>query len=177
MDDVEALRTRLVECVRLKSVERTGWVRAGVKNAESVAGHSWGVAWLVLVLAPPELDRERALAMAIVHDLPEVRTGDRVPATAEERAEKHVAEERAMRGLVESLPGADELLALFLAYESQDCPESRFVKACDLLDMALQAAVYADSIDVSEFVQSALSRLDDPTLSLLALGIEHSQSP
>jgi 5'-deoxynucleotidase YfbR-like HD superfamily hydrolase len=63
----------------------------------------------------------------------------------------------------------DRLVALFEAYEAQGCPESRFVKACDRLDLALQAAAYADQgIDLSEFVASALDGLEEPTLRTLA---------
>ncbi|MFT5458801.1 MAG: putative hydrolase of HD superfamily, partial [Myxococcota bacterium] len=64
----------LVETMALKALRRAGWVRAGVTSPESVAAHSWGVAWLVLVLLPRELNRERALTYALLHDLPEVRT-------------------------------------------------------------------------------------------------------
>ena len=49
-------------------------------------------------------------------------------------------------------------------------PEGRFVKACDKLDMALQAQRYqrATGVDTSEFVASALRVLDDETLIALA---------
>ena len=176
MLDVTGLRSRLIECVGLKEVVRTGWVRVGVPSPESVAAHSWGVSWLVLLLAPEHLDKERALSMAIVHDLPEVRTGDRVPSTPAERAQKHADERVAMRALTEGLPGGAQLLSLFEAYEAQGCPESRFVKACDSLDMALQAAAYSgkhssiERLDLTEFVNSALSNLSEPTLRELAAG-------
>ena len=169
MSDLVGLRARLIECVGLKAIHRTGWVRVGIDAPESVAAHAWGVAWLVLVLAPVNLDRERALSMAIVHDLAEVRTGDRVPQTAIERAQKAVDERSAMLSLCADLPSGDRLVALFEAYEAQSCTESRFVKACDRLDMALQAAAYADQgIDLSEFVTSALAGLEEPTLRALA---------
>ena len=55
----ELLRARLLEALSLKDLARAGWVRAGVQHPESVAAHSWGVAWLVLALCPAELDRGR----------------------------------------------------------------------------------------------------------------------
>jgi len=183
MLDVTGLRVRLIECVGLKAVARTGWVRAGIPSPESVAAHYWGVAWLVLLLAPEHLDKERALSMAIVHDLPEVRTGDRVPSTPAERAQKHADERVAMCALTEGLPEGRALLSLFDAYEAQECPESRFVKACDLLDMALQAAAYSDqhsasskSVNLTEFVNSALSQLNEPTLRELVSGCSHGET-
>jgi len=50
------------------------------------------------------------------------------------------------------------------------------VKACDKLDRALQAVRYGacDTLDLQEFVDSALRRLDDPTLRFLALGCSAS---
>ena len=44
----------LLDVLGLKALDRTGWVRRGVQSAESVAAHSWGVAWLVLALCPPD---------------------------------------------------------------------------------------------------------------------------
>ena len=79
MSDTDALRDRLSAALALKALPRAGWVRAGVRHPESVAAHSWGVAWLVLVLCPPALDRGRALAIAVAHDLPEVTVGDITP--------------------------------------------------------------------------------------------------
>ncbi len=156
----------------LKELPRAGWVRVGVSEPESVAAHSWGVAWLVLVLCPDDLDRGRALAIATIHDLAEIRTGDITPHDGVDEADKSARETEAFRALVSNLPTADELIGLWAEYEHGTSPEGRFVKACDKLDMALQAARYADAqgIDTSEFVESALQRLDDATLQALARG-------
>ena len=62
----EELKKLLIEAIRLKEIERAGWIRAGVKRPESVAAHSWGVAWLVLVLSPKEINRDRAVAIAVL---------------------------------------------------------------------------------------------------------------
>src|SRR5262245_31586095 len=79
----------LLEALRLKALRRAGWVRVGVPApVESVADHSWGVAWLVLALLPEGLDRGKALAYAVLHDLPEVRTGDVTPMDRVPKEEK-----------------------------------------------------------------------------------------
>ena len=163
------LRARLLEVLQLKEVARAGWVRVGVSAPESVAAHSWGVAWLVLALCPPELDRGRALAIAVLHDLAEVRVGDLTPADGVAKAEKARMETEAMSGLLAGLSGADELEALWREYEDVSTPEGRLVKACDKLDMALQAARYeaAQGLELSEFVASALAKLGDPQLRAL----------
>ena len=163
---MSALRERLIECLALKDLRRAGWVRAGVPSPESVAAHSWGVAWLVLVLCPEELDRDKALAIAVVHDLAEVRVGDLTPQDAV--PDKARLEAEAFAELVQPLPRAQELTELFEAYGSS--PEGRFVKACDKLDMALQAAAYQDQtgLDLREFVDSALAKLEPGPLRELA---------
>ena len=154
----------LVEVLGLKGLNRTGWVRRGVRDPESVAAHSWGVAWLVLALCPPELDRERALTYAVLHDLPEVRVGDLTP--HDRVADKHVQEDRAAAAMLEKRP---DLLATWRAYEAQADPEARLVRQLDRLDMALQARRYAreQGLDPDEFFASARAAITDPRLQRL----------
>ncbi len=152
----------LAEAVRLKRLARAGWVRVGVKDGETVAAHSWGVAWLVLALCPPELNRHRALAYAVVHDLAEVRTGDFTPHDA--IPNKAELEEAAFRGLTDGL-GRPDLANLFTSYEAQEDDEGRFVRQCDRLDMAVQALVYAaEGHPTDEFVRSAAAVIKHPAL-------------
>ena len=165
---MSALRDRLIELLALKELPRAGWVRAGVNQPESVAAHSWGVAWLVLALCPEHLDRGKALAIAVVHDLAEVRIGDITPHDGVSRAEKHRAERAALAQLMNPFERRDELIEL--ADEYGNSPEGLFVKACDKLDMALQAMRYSEqqNVDTSEFITSALAALDDTSLAALA---------
>ena len=165
-----SLRERLAEALLLKEVPRAGWLRAGVAQPESVAAHSWGVAWLVLALCPARIDRGRALAIAVLHDLGEARIGDITPHDGVSLDDKRRREREAMTAMVGPLARSDELMTLWLEYEEASTPEGRFVKACDKLDMALQAHRYRqrDGVDTSEFVTSALRSIDDETLSALA---------
>ena len=159
----------LLEALGLKDVARAGWVLRGLDRPESVAAHSWGVAWLVMALLPPGLDQGRALAYAVLHDLPEVRAGDIVPADGVSPEEKHRRELEGLRGLLAGLPRGAELTRTWEAYEAQADPEARFVRQLDRLDMALQAALYAASrgLDPSEFWASAASVITAPELSVV----------
>lgn len=167
---MKVLRERLVEALLLKEVPRAGWIRAGVAQPESVAAHSWGVAWLVLALCPEGIDRGRALAIAVLHDLGEARIGDITPHDGVGVEDKRRMEGEAMAAMVGPLAGGDELLALWREYEEASTPEGRFVKACDKLDMALQAERYRrrDRVDTEELVVSALRAIDDDVLVALA---------
>lgn len=157
----EDLLDLLLEAVRLKALPRAGWVRAGIDRPESVAAHSWGVAWLVLTLLPPELDRERALSYAVLHDLPEVRVGDLTPHDRVAPHEKARREHEAMRALA-----SGPLLELWEAYEAQADDESRFVRQLDRLDMALQALAQhtEGATGMRGFIDSADRVVDHPTL-------------
>ena len=163
-----ALRALLDEALALKELDRSGWRRVGLEPVESVAAHSWGVAWLALSLCPPSLDRGRVLALAVLHDLPEVRVGDLTPHDGVSSAEKHRREAEAAGDLLAPLP---HLAVLWSEYAAQESPEARFVRQLDRLDMALQALRYARErgADTREFVESALTVLREPELAALVV--------
>ena len=166
------IRNTLLECLALKNLPRAGWVNAGVENPESVAAHSWGVSWLAAVLCPEGVERGVATTIAVIHDVAEVRVGDITPEDGVDAGEKSRVEHEATAQILAALGGDESLLELWLDYERERTPEGRFVKACDKLDMALQASVYSENqnLDLSEFIDSALSRLDDEVLRRLASG-------
>ncbi|RLM71422.1 HD family hydrolase [Halorubrum sp. Atlit-8R] len=135
----------------LKDEERTGWQLRGVDAPESVAAHSWGVAYLVVTLGDrfrgdlPGVDLDRALRLAVVHDVAEAETGDvatRADSTADavDREAKAAAEREAMADLAGPLP--ERVADAWEAYEARDSPEAVLVKECDLLDACLQALLY-----------------------------------
>jgi putative hydrolase of HD superfamily len=167
------LRSSLLECQQLKQLRRSGWVHAGIACPESVAAHSWGVAWLVLALRPPGLDLARALALAVIHDLAEVRTGDLTPADGVPASVRHACERQAFAALIAPLAQHTALAELLDEYQLASTAEARFVKACDKLDMALQAAAYAQAGDLTsdasaEFIASAVAGIEPPSLQALA---------
>ena len=143
-------REALIEALGLKGVVRAGWVRAGVEQPESVAAHSWGMAMLATQLCPDDLNLQRVLELCIHHDIAEVRVGDITPHDNIEPEEKHRLETEAIQEM-----GIDAS-SIFAEYESQETPESRFVRYLDKLDMALQAEIYeSQDIDLSEFKKAA----------------------
>ncbi len=141
----------VIDAYALKDERRTGWQLRGVEGPESVAAHSWGVAYLVLALGDrfaaelPGVDIDRALRLAVVHDVAEAETGD-VPTRADTTAETPDAdaERSTERAAMETLAGPlpDRILDAFEAYEAKERPEAVLVKECDLLDTCLQAIVY-----------------------------------
>ena len=152
------MRDNLLEMLELKQLSRTGWVRSGVENPESVAAHSWGMAILALRLAPKELNLERVLSLCLVHDLPEVRVGDLTP--HDDTSNKAELEHQTMSEI------APQWLSLFEEYEAGDTAEAKFVKQIDKLDMGLQAIMYQtkQEITLEEFIASAKSKISDKNL-------------
>lgn len=142
----------LAEALGLKHLDRAGWTRVGVTRPESVASHSWSMALAALIRCPAGLDRERVLAMAILHDLAEVRVGDITPHDGVPREEKKHREREAAAAL---FAGHPELLALWTEAELGQSPEARYVKKLDNLDMGFQAERYmTHGHDVSEFLDA-----------------------
>lgn len=130
----------------LKLLPRTGWLQRGLRNVESIAEHSFGVAALALIVGDlqPELDRGRLLAIALVHDLAEALIGD-LPASASRligKAAKHEAERKALLELLGGLPQGERYVVLWEEYSSGGSPEARLVKALDRLEMLGQALAY-----------------------------------
>lgn len=133
-------RQLLLEALNLKSLPRAGWLRVGKHDPESVAAHSWGVAFAALVRCPAELDRGKVLTMAILHDLAEVRVGDITPYDRVPKEEKHRRERLALLSLLHS---HQHLKVIWDEFEAQQSAEAKFVKEMDLLDLGLTAEFYA----------------------------------
>ncbi|WP_226481259.1 HD domain-containing protein [Natrinema amylolyticum] len=143
----------LLEAFELKDERRTGWVLRGIESPESVAAHTWGVATLCLLYADRadgDVDRERAVSMALVHDLAEARTGD-IATRADDGDQRVSGEEKADRertaitNLLEPFGGAEsdvDARSLWVEYEARETPTARFVKDMDLVDNCLQALKY-----------------------------------
>ena len=145
-----ASREALIEALGLKGVVRAGWIRAGVKNPESVAAHSWGMAMLATQLCPGDLIFQSVLELGILHVVAEVSVGDITPHDGIAPEEKHRQETEAIQEM------GIEASAIFEEYEAQETPESQFVRYLDKLDMALQAEIYeSQNLDLSEFKKAA----------------------
>jgi putative hydrolase of HD superfamily len=134
----------LLETQILDRVPRAGFVLRGVSDPESVAEHTWHVAFLVWTLAPriEGIDVGRAVEMALIHDLAELRIGD-LPRTSAHyfpEGAKQAAETAAMADILAPLP--PRARELFAEYEQNQTPEARLVKACDKLQLMLKVTVY-----------------------------------
>ena len=140
----ETLLDLLNELQALDRVPRSGYSLRGVSEPESVSEHSFHTLFLAWALAEeePELDRARVMELALVHDLPEVRTGD-LPRTAAHylpAGAKAAAEMAVARDLL--APLGERGPRLLAEYQARETPEARFVSTCDKLQLVIKAGVY-----------------------------------
>ena len=146
LDENSILRT-LLHGNQLKRTARTGWVQRGVPDAENVAAHTYGVSFATLILAPilgEPIELGKALAMAILHDLPEGLTSD-IPSPAWRflpENSKSVAERSAMNEIVDDLDQANGLLRIWEEFREAATAEARLVHDADKIDLYLQALLY-----------------------------------
>lgn len=146
MDVTETLKL-LLHGNQLKRTVRTGWYQRGITDAENVAAHSYGVAFIALAVAhalPERVDVQRVLAMALLHDLPEGLTSD-IPSPAWRLlpdATKENVERDAMYAIVGAYPSGDTFLSYWEELQANRTLEARLVHDSDKLDMYLQAYFY-----------------------------------
>ena len=142
-----------LEATTLKRLPRTGWLLRGVPDAESIADHSFNTAFVVLALAdvlnasrmlPAPLDAGKAIAIAVLHDLPEARLTD-LPGPTKHlipREVKSQAEAKALEALIAALPSAASLQALWREFKDEATPEGKLVRDADRVEMMIQCLRY-----------------------------------
>ncbi len=164
---------------KLKEEKRCGWVDRGVKNAESVAEHSFRLSVMALTFAKKMgLDESKAVKLAVVHDLPESICGDVATRIKEElqkitNHEKKEREEKALDELCGMLDEktASEIRALWEEYEARESKEAKLVYELDRLEAILQAVEYEEKgnfeLSLEEFYEYADARLELPETRVL----------
>lgn len=161
---VESILDLLRELQRLDRVPRMGYCQRGVDDPESVSEHGFHVAFLVWALAReiPGVDTLRALELALVHDLAEVRFGD-LPRTAGRYLPPGAKAGAELAALVDMLaPLSGQPAELLREYQTAETPEAKLVSVCDKLQLLVKASVYEEwNSGAMEPFWSALDRFDD----------------
>ena len=133
----------LFEVGMLKRTPRSGWQFLGA-GSESVADHVFRTTVIAFVLGRMDgtVDADRVIRLALIHDLPETRTGDLNYVN-----QKYVQadEARAAADMSEGLPFSDELSGLLTEYREENTPEAILAHDADQLEMLLQLKEHMDS--------------------------------
>ncbi|RGB30322.1 HD domain-containing protein [Rhizophagus diaphanus] len=152
----------------LKKTKRTGWIQFNIKNPESISDHMYRMSILALLLNDDDLDKNKCVKMAVVHDLAEGIVGDISPAEGITKEEKHRREMEAMQHICKELLGnsiqSQEIFSLWQEYENGETMEAKFVKDLDKFEMILQAFEYekSDKKDLSEFFENTRGKFNHP---------------
>ncbi|XP_059837484.1 HD domain-containing protein 2 [Hypanus sabinus] len=155
---------------QLKRVSRTGWVYRNVKNPESVSDHMYRMAIMAFLIEDPNLNKERCIKLALVHDMAECIVGDIAPADNISKEEKYRREEEAMKCLTALLnnDASKEILELWQEYENQSSNEATYVKELDRFEMIAQAFEYEEMEEkpghLQEFFDSTKGKFNHPEI-------------
>jgi putative hydrolase of HD superfamily len=155
LDHSQLMKSRLTKLlyffnfvICLKKVRRSGWMfKAGISSAESVADHSFSLSVMAMVFSDLKgLNTERAVKMAIIHDLAESITGDIMPDKISHSAKK-ILENKAMVSILKELPKSlrIEYCQIWNEYVTERSDLSKLVHRLDKLEMILQAREYMSS--------------------------------
>lgn len=154
-------------------------------SSESVAEHSWRLSLLVLAIHPHlscNASLEKLLQLAIIHDLPELITGDepyfKSPIGTHLHKEKEEREARAIQDIV-SKYGIESvnLEALWEEYKEGKTYEAKIVKALDKVEAQIQLNQAPIETWVSEEFTDIHNRLDhfcdfEPFLKKLRIQVQ-----
>lgn len=151
---------------KLKTLKRAGWVIRGIKNAESVAEHSYRTAILGMVLAKKlkltKRQKLRLIEMALIHDLGEAYVGDIVPEQNIPKAKKHLLEKKAQKKIFANLENGKYYYKLWLEYEENKTKVSNILHQLDKLEMVIQALEYQKvhkQKKFDDFIESAREKI------------------
>lgn len=125
----------LMEIDKLKSVQRRTKVM-GTQRQENSAEHSWHFAIAALSLAPyasDEVNIQRVIQMALLHDIVEIDAGDVMVYDLAARAAIHDQEVAAAKRLFGILPEPQRgvFTALWQEYEAGESADARFALVLD----------------------------------------------
>src|SRR5690606_15046705 len=105
--------------------------------------HIFRTVFIAYILASMEkdVDTNKVVLMALIHDLPEIRTGDMNPVN---KIYNSVNEKKDFLNHIADLPIQDDLQKLFEEYHNRKSKESIIVKDADILEQISLQQEYAE---------------------------------
>jgi len=157
-----------------KRLLRSGPVREGIKDPESIAEHSFRTGVIAMVLADKFdylLDKEKLVKMALIHDIGEIVTGDIVVQRGEIidlnlRDEKEEKERTGIRQIFSQIKEGNTYGKIFEEMIARKSLEAKIFWQFDKLEMALTALEYEEEQgrQLEEFFLDAYTHMKEPLL-------------
>jgi putative hydrolase of HD superfamily len=182
--DIEGVTHFLLELDALKRVNRRSYV-TNTTRRENSAEHSWHLAmacWSIAELFELDINHEKLLKMALVHDLGEIDAGDTF-LFANSRSEAHIEERAGIARLQrEQGNGISDLIEVWEAQETGSSKESQLLRVVDrllpfLLNFNTEGKTWIESKVTRSQVARALAFIKDsfpPIHDWLSKNIEYA---
>jgi len=159
----------------LHELKRTGWVDRGVENPESVKEHTESLVALAHELSDllTEEERDGLIEMLEVHDWPEAIHGDEVilELNPDDRKALKVAkfenEKKALQSICADLPNGEDIMSLWLRFETSDDPASVFGRELDKYQAVEKALEFEEEQGIelfNEFLTYSINFMHHPVL-------------
>ena len=125
----------LIEADKLKNIFRRNYVSDGSRR-ENDAEHSWYFALAAMILSEYsnlEIDIQKVIVMAIIHDLVEIYAGDTFIYDEQAKVGQQEREKIASEKIFGLLPEdqKNHFLTLWNEFEEKSTPESKFARSID----------------------------------------------
>jgi putative hydrolases of HD superfamily len=164
-DRISVLAAFLTDVERLKLVSRKAYV-SDMSRRENSAEHSWHLALGLVAVAHEldlQIDLQKALVMALIHDTCEIDAGD-TPIYGPNRPEQHDVELRCIQRLAAyALAFSPTLHELWLEYEAQVSLEGRWVKVLDrFMPFIVNLATQGNNWREQSVSRSQVLRVSEP---------------
>lgn len=156
----------IYKLMNLKNEKRAHSKIWGIEEFETVADHSWGTAFLCLYYGSErDIDTEKTVKMAIVHDMAEAEIGD-IPYRVDEenmdvKPEEKERREEAVWEKIEDKTEREDLIELWKEYEAKKTKEAKFVKDMDRIDLVLRTLENEKEERYSQENDSPYAHLDE----------------
>lgn len=181
-DGVDPLIRLYFQVNHLKQLYRQGWLKEGREipehQCESVADHIFGMALLAMFICDqhfPELDKNKVVTMTLLHELGEIKDGDKYITDPSKKRERSDAERAAIVELLADFPSGSLYLEIWDEFERGDTREARLARELDKLEMAMQAAIYSrqHNKDLSEFFLSSDTHIKSEALREIFVSLQN----
>lgn len=141
MDRLGQQMNFIMEVDKLKTIFRQNYITGGTRK-ENDAEHSWHLAMMAYLLGEhsnEEIDVLKTIGMLLIHDLVEIDAGDTYAFDSNGSVDKFDREKRAAERVFSILPEdqGQKLMDLWLEFEAQNTPESKFANAIDKIQPVL----------------------------------------
>lgn len=141
MNRLEQQMNFIMEVDKLKTIYRQNYITGGTRK-ENDAEHSWHLAMMAYLLGEhsnEEIDVLKTIGMLLIHDLVEIDAGDTYAFDNIGSVDKFDRERQAASRIFSLLPEdqGKKMMDLWLDFEEQNTPESKFANAIDKIQPVL----------------------------------------